>query len=287
MNTKKFAYRLLSAMMFFLIAAFVTSCNEDDTQVGFTDSQNVASEVSTDSFYEDAEDISSTAAMAPDNALGGRSSGLDDRFCDNVKIIMMKKVATNPDTIVIDFGTSCVDPRGNFRKGKIIIVFSAGRLQVGSSITTTFDNFSVNDVKIEGTRTVKLTSINPVIHEITLESGKITWTDKTTATRTAHHFRKWDTKGTVDRLDDEMSLLKDGTASGTNRTGKTYDMQITKDIVFKSSCFKQKTFLPVSGEKIIEIDGKSMLVNFGEGICDNLVKVTVNGVTKEVTVDRR
>jgi hypothetical protein len=288
MNKKKGSViRLFSALLVFSLAALLISCNEDENQLGFTDSQNVASEASVDSYFEDAEDISSTAAMAPDIALGGRAAGLDDRFCDNVKVKLMKKSLANSDTIVIDFGTGCTDPRGNIRKGKIIIIFTGARLQIGNSITITFENFSVNDVKIEGTRTVKLTSVDPITHEITLENGKVTWPDQTSATRTAHHFRKWDTKGTLDRADDEVLLLTGGTAAGNNRNGKTYDMQILKDIVFKVTCFKQRRYLPVAGEKLIEIDGKSLLVNFGEGECDNVIKVTIDGVTKEVTVDRR
>jgi hypothetical protein len=287
MNTRKNGFRLLSALLIFALAAFVVSCNEDDSQVGYSDSQNVASEASTDSYFEDAEDLSATASLADDASLGGRVGGLDDRFCDNVKVKFQHKSDANSDTIVIDFGTGCTDPRGNVRKGKIIIVFSPGsRKQISNSVVTTFDGFSVNGVSIEGTRTVTLTSLEPPTHEITLEDGLITWPDNSTASRTAHHFRKWDNKGTLARSDDEIVILDGGTASGTNRNGKEYSMEITADIVFKASCLATKKFLPVSGEKVLSIGGKTTTVNYGTGDCDNVITVTINGESKEVTVDR-
>jgi hypothetical protein len=148
----------------------------------------------------------------------------------------------------------------------------------------------VNGVKIEGTRTVTLTSLNPPTQKIELAGGKITWPDNTATTREAQHFRKWDNKGTPARADDEMVIF--GTsdfpagASGENRAGKEYTMQIEQEIVFKVACGPQSKFLPVSGQKLLNIDGKIITVNYGSGSCDNLITVTINGESKEVTVDR-
>jgi hypothetical protein len=287
MNTK-FGFRLFSAVALFSLSIYFMSCQEDD-ELGVGDSQNVSSEAAVDSYFEDVEDLSSTALMAQDpTSLGGRVAENDNRFCASTSVTF---VGTNAEgTITIDFGTAegCTDLRGNVRKGKIIITFTGNRFQINNSVTTTFENFSVNGVKIEGVRTVKLTSIEPIIHEITVEDGKITWPDNSFATRDlAHHFRKWDIKGTIlDRTDDEVTLLEGGTASGINRRGKEYSMEITSDIVFKAQCFATNKFLPVAGEKIISVDGKQIIVNYGQGDCDNVISVTINGVTRVVTVER-
>lgn len=287
MNTK-IGFRLLSAMTLFSLSIYFMSCKQDD-ELGVGDSQNVSSEAAVDSYFEDAEDLSSTALMAEDpTSLGGRVAGNDTRFCDNTTVSF---VGTNTEgTITIDFGTAegCTDPRGNVRKGKIIITFSGNRFQINNSVSTTYENFSVNGVKIEGIRTVQLTSIEPVIHEITVEDGKITWPDNSFATRDlAHHFRKWDMKGTpLDRTDDEVVLLEGGTATGINRRGKEYSMEISSDIVFKAACFSTSKFLPAAGEKILSVEGKQIIVNYGQGDCDNVISVTINGVTRVVTVER-
>ena len=278
---------MLSALALFSMSAYFMSCKQDD-ELGLGDSQNVSSEASVDSYFEDVEDLSSTALMAEDpTSLGGRIAGSDDRFCDNSTVGFVGN--NTAGTITIDFGTGdgCTDPRGNVRKGKIIITFTGNRFEINNSITTTFDNFSINGVMIEGSRTVKLTSLSPVIHEITVLDGKITWPDATSATRDAHHFRKWDSKGTLPRTDDEIVLLANGgTASGVNRRGKAYTMQITEEIVFKAVCFSTSKFLPVAGEKLLTVDGKQVIVNYGQGECDNEISVTINGVTRVVTVER-
>jgi hypothetical protein len=293
MSLSKIGFQQFSILVSFVVAALVASCSEDDSQIGYSEKQSVTSEAALDSYFEDVDDISATASLATEADLGGRKQRFDDRFCDNVKIKFLHKSNADPDTIITDFGLDpgCTDPRGNVRKGKIIIVFTPGsRFQTGNAVTTTFENFSLNGVKIEGTRTVTLTALDPPTQKIQLEGGKITWPDNTTATRDAQHLRKWDNKGTIQRSDDEMVIFGTndfpGGASGLNREGKEYTMQIEEDIVFKVACAGQSKFLPVSGEKLLNINGRVITVNYGSGSCDNLITVTINGESKEVTVTR-
>jgi hypothetical protein len=63
-------------------------------------------------------------------------------------------------------------------------------------------------------------------------------------------------------------------------------MEITEDIVFKAECLSDKKFLPVSGEKILSVNGRVITVNYGSGSCDNTITVTINGESTEVTVVR-
>ena len=287
MNTSKLGLRLISALMVFSMVAFVTSCTEEDP-IAFSDKQSVSSEANMDSYFEDAEDISFTVSVATDEEINGRIAGVnDDRLaCEGVTVSLSGD--ENQRTITIDFGEGCTRNEVT-RKGKIIITYTGPRFTVGSSISITFDGYYINDVKIEGTRTVEISEITntSITHEITLANGKITWPDNSTATRNAHHFRKWDWKGDLIRLNDEVSLLEGGTAEGTNRNEKSYTMQITADIVFKAECFATRRFLPVSGEKILEVNGRVITVNYGSGDCDNTITVTVDGgESVEVTVNR-
>jgi hypothetical protein len=289
MNILKNSLRLLSIALTFSVGAFLISCSEDET-LNSSDKQSVSSEASTDSYFEEAEDLSSTVSFATNGDLGGRVHGVDDDRLVCATLSLSDGATLTDGTITIDFGTGCT--RGEItRKGKIIITYSGDRRTEGSSHTITFDGFYVNGVKIEGTRTVEVFDATEtyIIHEITLTGGKITWPDGTSASRDAHHFRKWDRKGTPARLDDEIRILADGTATGSNRDGVEYSMQITEDIVFKAECLALKRFLPASGEKVLLIGanaGREITVNYGTGDCDNLITVTINGQTTVVTVSR-
>jgi hypothetical protein len=291
MNTLRKSLRLLSVMLIVSVTALVTSCSEEDA-LNSTDQQTVTSEASTDSYFEEAEDLSSAVAFASNadiNNHGGRVAGLDDRL-ECATLTLSEGATTSAGTITVDFGEGCT--RGNItRKGKIIITYEGERRTVNSMHTITFDGFYVNGVHIEGTRTVEVSEITNtyITHEITLTGGKITWPDGSSATREAHHYRKWTHGGDLVRLNDTISILADGTAAGTNRGEVEYSMQITENIVFKAECFAQKRFLPASGEKVLLIggnSGKEITVNYGTGDCDNVISVTINGQTKVVTVSR-
>src|SRR5690349_24250572 len=132
MNITKNGFRLLSAVLIFSLAAFVVSCSEDDPQVGFTESQSVTSEAASDSYFEDAEDLSSAVSNADNADLGGRATGSikdrDSRFaCATITIKNKTNTTVQQDTIIIDFGTGCEDAKGNVRKGKILIYFYGER----------------------------------------------------------------------------------------------------------------------------------------------------------------
>lgn len=289
MNILRKSLRLLSIMLIFSVAALVTSCSEEDT-LNSADQQTVSSEASTDSYFEEAEDISSTVSFASNADIGGRSASLDDDRLACATLSLSEGATTSAGTITVDFGKGCT--RGNItRKGKIIITYEGERRTMGSLHTITFDGFYVNGVHIEGTRTVEVSEITNtyITHEITLAGGIITWPDGSSATRVAHHYRKWTHGGTLERLNDTISILAGGTAAGSNRGEVEYSMQITEDIVFKAECLVQKRFLPASGEKVLLIGGnagKEITVNYGTGDCDNVISVTINGQTKVVTVSR-
>jgi hypothetical protein len=74
-------------------------------------------------------------------------------------------------------------------------------------------------------------------------------------------------------------------ASGANRNGKTYTMNVTADLIYSRACaISNKVFIPVSGTKVFLVDGKAYNVDFGTGNCDNDVTVSVGGASKTITV---
>ncbi|MBX7124793.1 MAG: hypothetical protein K1X47_03810 [Cyclobacteriaceae bacterium] len=284
------------------MAGFLASCNKSADVISADDSASASNESADDSYHSDVDDISSAASAQSDATLSGRvAKWNDNRLCDGTVITLRKKVADNPDTLMIDFGTSgCTDAKGNVRKGKIVITYaSAKRWALSSSYTVSTDNYSINDVKVEGTRTVTNLSSSldgDITFEITLAGGKLTFTDGTTATREAHHYRQWARNGTpLDLTDDAVKILASynggtSTASGSNRHGATYIMQVTSDLTWKASCLASKIFIPVAGTKELSVSKNSntvqITVDYGDGNCDKEVTLTVNNKSKTVTLSR-
>ncbi|MBS1543632.1 MAG: hypothetical protein JST14_08370 [Bacteroidetes bacterium] len=308
-NFNKIHSAVLSLTMGFLIASCSTSSDPVTTNV----SNSVATESGEDSYHNDTEDLSNAASSQTDAQLGARTTGTrtwaDDRICSSTVITIASKINSNPDTLTIDFGTvGCTDAKGNIRKGKIIVMYTPatpgtnGRMKLGGTNTITTSNFSINGVTVEGTRTVKNVSPNldgDITWEVTLTGGKLTFPDATTATREAHHFRQWFRNGTpLVFTDDEQRILASfsganvstSTATGTNRDGYTYAMQVTKDISYKVTCLLAKIFVATSGTKTYNItkgsEAANITVDYGDGTCDKTITITVNGKSKTETVKR-
>ena len=74
----------------------------------------------------------------------------------------------------------------------------------------------------------------------------------------------------------------EGKYEGTNRKGKTYTAQTTKVLKFKGECWLQGFFKPSSGTIELKSENKTAILDFGDGACDNIFTITVNGHTKEI-----
>ena len=228
----------ISYLIAFVISALLISCDREKFDFSSSDSENVENEAVSDSYADDADDISSVALSADDATLNGKVSSNGRRVfkvtdvakrmdCAEISIELAadNSTTTPKGTITIDFGTGCTDARGNIRKGIIRIKYSGRRFFPTSTVETTFDGYSINDIKIEGTRTVtNITGSTESAPKFTivLTGGKTTWPDGTTATRNVNRTREW--IRAVNVLQDSWIIT--GTASGTNRKSRIYSMEI-------------------------------------------------------------
>ncbi|MBK7653549.1 MAG: hypothetical protein IPJ20_26390 [Flammeovirgaceae bacterium] len=292
---KTLLVKSLSSLALFALV-FLASCTDDSVKFNTEDSQNVENEASTDSYFEDADDMATIAVAADGStASGARESSygrqgikpVDIRFsCATITFLFADNNSTTTPHgfITIDFGDGCTDAKGNVRKGKIIVEFTGKRFLPDSRIITTFQDYFINGVKIEGVRTV--TNVTGSVEEnpkflIKVDNGKATWEDGTFATREVNRTREWIRANNP--LEDKW--IVEGTAAGTNRNGKTYQVEITKALVYKRECaISAKVFIAVEGTKVLSIDNKVITIDYGTGECDRVVTITINGQSKDVTV---
>jgi hypothetical protein len=185
-----------------------------------------------------------------------------------------------PKTVTIDFGTGCLGRDGKLRSGKIITVFTGRLSQPGNSATTTFDNYMVNGVKIEGTHVITNTStsnnrsftVKVSGAKITKQNGKwIKWESFKT-------FLQTEGNGTPRfHLDDVIVIT--GYKSGENSEGNTWSATILEQLVKKGNCR-----WIVSGIVSLARNGNTAVLDYGNGDCDNKATITANGQTREITL---
>jgi hypothetical protein len=188
-------------------------------------------------------------------------------------------------TITVDFGDGCEDPRGIVRSGTILIEYGGEHREPGSYRIVTFEDFFIDSIQVEGTRTV--TNITDTtaddgleIYETSLVGGKLTFTDGTTITREGGHTR---TRYHGETREESYTLLT-GNASGTLQDDTEYNMDITTEILITGEC---DVHVPVSGVKEFVAGDNAVIIDFGDGTCDNLAEVTINGETVEIELESR
>lgn len=291
MKTNNF-FRKSAAMVAMLSLGIAFSCQEDE-QPYATETAYVAEESVTDYYYEDADDMAGVAISSESGTSGGKLSSeasvqADDRLCAQVLIAFdLASTLEHPiGTLTLDFGTGCEDPRGNRRSGKIIIRFNGRRFLPGSTIVITFENYFINGIKLSGKRT--LTNITGSNEEspkfqIQLENGLAVWPDGTEATREHCFTRTWNRGVLLNPSDDVLVVSQcadaDVAATGVNRRGVSYSMVIESDLIYKRGCP-----IAVQGVKIFRANGKEVTVDYGDGDCDNIITMTIEGNTRQVNV---
>lgn len=272
-------------------AAFAfTACQEDAT----TEEQvlnevyttiGLDSETSIESTFDDV-DVIVDAGMEHEPGFDSNRHGKrphHDRRDRVLDCAVVEKDTVN-QTITIDYGDGCTGPNGVTRKGKILVAYSGRHFEIGSYRIVTFEDFFVDSLQIEGTRTVTNTSASDtteVVFETSLVGGKVTFSDGTFATREAEHVRTWYRGANPD--EDYATLT--GSASGVNREGVDYTSGIINELVFKRSCREERVVIPVSGVLEMTAGENTATVDFGDGTCDNDVAITVNGETTTKTIE--
>jgi hypothetical protein len=274
------------------LALFFTACTKQVSDNNQSEAEAIVAAYSDDveadntfsDVYNDVSGVNGDIAIA-ETDIGADTEPHDplSPHCYTITISPLA-VAVFPKTVTIDFGTGCLCKDGKTRKGKIITVFT-GRLKVpGAKATTTFEEYYVNDVHVEGTHIIQNNSTSAVrVITRTIVDGKLSkpngnfilWNATHTNTQVAG-------LGTPDFYwDDEFSIT--GNASGQNsRNGNTstWSRVIGDPLHKKVGC---KWF----DKGTITLDHNSLhtaLLDFGDGSCNDKATVTFNGNTKTITL---
>jgi hypothetical protein len=182
---------------------------------------------------------------------------------------------TFPKTIVIDFGNGCTSVDGVSRAGKINIILSDSVHHPGATAVMTFTNYSTVGYKVEGTITWTNTSTpNGISWTRQITNGKVTeplggyyWTHEGTknVTQTAGASTP------LNLLDDVYSVT--GSHTVTNPAGKTRTVTILEALEKKTTCHNVS-----KGKMKIQAQTHFAVLDYGDGTCDNVAVITINGV---------
>lgn len=212
---------------------------------------------------------------------------VEDAFIDNGEskscpsYTLMNSDTSDLDTIIVDFGDGYPDDclsYGKERRGKIIITYTGKYRDSLSVITTTFDQYYVNNNWIQGERIVTNNGRN--------SNGNVTFTIDISTSITGVGTINWESTRKREWIsgyntfsnpfDDIYSVT--GTGFGNSTSGQSFEVNITEDLFVDLSCLSENTCVVTSGQTEIIPEGYSTrLINYGDSICDCNYTVILNG----------
>ena len=286
MKTKFLFIGTLVALSFFI------SCNSDEKTNEGTSAAITKDEIITnakiDASIDDVTNIAEDQFSAQQNSTN-KPSGPIKSFLPSCATITTV-LTNNTWTKTVDFGVEgCTLENGNTVKGKMVISFSNDFSTSTQTISYTFEGFYHNGKKLQGSksivRTVKTTDLLATAHPVFTAAidMTITFDDGTVYTRKGSLVKEM-----VEGFDtwfnwEDNAYLVTGSGTTTFPNGDTYTAEITTPLQFKAIC---KNSFAVKGIVTVSKNGASAVIDYGDGSCDSLAKITKDGVTEEVDLKK-
>ena len=195
-------------------------------------------------------------------------------------------VPGNIDTITVDFGsTNCTGQDGRSRRGKLEITFTGKYRDSLTKITVIPINYFVNDNEVSGTKSIRNLGHNASKHLMYDIKDNLTITraeNKGVMTFVATRIREWFVgEKTSTWSDDQYYII--GNASGMSSNGREYRSNVTKNLIRNMAPGCRRYF--TAGEiEFTPLTKATRYINFGNGTCDNIATVKVNGKEYEINL---
>jgi len=280
MKTRKVLPGLLFAGAFAFMLTL--SCSKDDGgRMSDDDLALAQDEAYADALYEEVDNmvISEITSLDDNQYVDDGTKSSSGGVCRTITV-------DHPDTtwfpkvITINYGEGCTvvfNDDTRTRKGQIIITITDRWYKPGAQHIVTFQDFYINDIKIEGTRTITNMGLNDKMHlelGIKLEQGKVIFSDTAWMTREAEHVREW----IYHLYSPNDTVMVTGTASGINVKGETYERLITEPLVIVHCPDYHWRWVIVDGTIQImnSVRGTSTIEYSGSG-CEGTIVVSKDG----------
>ena len=297
----------IAILSFFFSLWMVSSCSKETSQTGDAQEEEIAkvagessaeAETTFNEFFDDALGASNDVGVAGSGVFYGRLDSLTPT--PRCFTITTTRPTNNPFPVIIelDFGTTgCPGPDGRVRRGKIITEYTNHLSILGAMATTSFNGFYVDAVHIEGTHIITNIPATPIPpanlarkFRVEVRNGKLSWPDG--------NFTEWNSDKTITQVDGlatttfpkDDAFKIEGSADGYVKRGNLlvrWGSTITDPILRRFTCrwivrgrirtIRANLPNPTTSHWAAVLD-------FGIGSCDNQATVTINGITRQITL---
>lgn len=186
-----------------------------------------------------------------------------------------------PKTLTLDFGAGCSSIDGVLRQGKVIYTFSGPLFTPSTTVSVSFNQYSVNGYGIQGTYAITNNStLNGVSFTTQVTNGIITYPDATNY-HYSHNKTYTQTAGAstpFDISDDVYSIT--GNSAFSSSDGSSLVLNVTTPLVRNFTCLN----ITKGVVAFVYNQDISGTIDFGDGTCDNTAELKVGNITKTITL---
>ena len=256
-----------------IISSIIFSCSKKDSTTDNTKDQSAAVSLTmasslSETLYDDV--FNQINLEGENNNVSGRIMTVTGIVSCATVIISPADLNTFPKTMSIDYGTGCTIG-GVTRKGKLIVNLSGRIRSAGTVMSVAFENYFVNDYKLEGSFTITNNSSNNILSFTTQSTnGKLIYPGGLVyyTHSGSHTYTQIGGASTPTYTDDSWSVTGTGTTSSS--ANETLTVSIKSPLVKNIACGSV-----VSGVEDFQYNNISGNLNFGEGTCDRLATLTI------------
>jgi hypothetical protein len=267
-------------MLALLLTAGLFACNKQDETTSVSDRELISIEAQAEGIFDEVQEIADQAMRIGSSGL--KSVESDDNRLGNCVTITVDTTVM-PRVMTIDFGeVNCLCNDGKYRRGRIIVTFNGRWRRPGTVVTHTFENYHVNDNHVQGTKVMTNLGFNAQgkMQFRNTTDGSITFANNGSSVAwTSEKLRTWIEGRLTPPWNDDVYLIE-GNSSVVHSSGRSRERVIIEPLRRELSC---RWF--VSGTvETTPSSGPVRLLNYGDGVCDNLATVTVGDSTFTITL---
>jgi hypothetical protein len=298
------------AIIFLAISlVFFAACNKDQSASLTPQEEEVASnaiseadaeaDVVFDNVFDDVMGVSDEVGLQGTGVYGkiaivyqnARIDSISPTLrCATLTITKPNPSAAFPLRIVVDFGTGCKGPDGRTRSGKIISEYTGRLIAPGATATTTFKDYKIDSISIEGTHKITNTGSANTERKFKVEVSNAK------LTKPNGNFAEWNSTKLINQIEGLTTPLfaKDdvfrieGDAGGRVKKGNLivgWKSEVTDPLIKRFNCrwiVKGKVRMVRSNSNANS--PWTALLDFGNGDCNNRAEITINGIIHEITL---
>lgn len=256
------------------LGVFMTSCNKDENEPN-ADTNITRDDAFAQSVFDNATDIADEAYNLG-SVTGLKSTSSDTLFLGQCAVVTLD-TTVYPRELTVDFGEeNCLCNDGKYRRGKIVVTFTGRYRHPGTVITTGFEDYFVNDNQVDGTNVVTNMGLNDeghpyftisvtgLIHKAN-NGGTLSWNSE--------RSREWIAGFDTYRIRDDVYLIT-GTANGIRPNGISWETEIVNPLRRQLDC----RYVVSGTVNITPQNLSTKVLDFGDGECDNVATITIDGV---------